>query len=513
MAKSNRVKKKLIAIGIIMILVITVLFIMLMYMAYNTYDNNLYAIEEEVIKKYDQQYQTILHGYQQLVNNYYNEIIVNDNIMKTMHSATYANEDELENLREELKRFSQEIYKRASADNLDDFSFILYDNTNFLNLSNNQLIESSLSYNENENFENKMQESKSYNSFLYRYPLIYNDEHVGYIEISVRYSSITKLMSSLFNIESAFIISKPIIEDTLHESQIIKEDYRSLPFTNEYYLDKDSFSRPKDFAALHEKVFEELVYEDLYWYDADLMSYQDNFFITISYPDIDYSLVFLRINNIANNNGGYFIFIDEDSYFYTLRTSVIYQYIALVFIWALIVIIGIILLLNRNKIEKITYYDKLTSAYNRNKLFEFIESEIQKNAKKNTSLSILLIDVDKFKSINDTYGHLKGDEILKMITALLFQNVRSTDMVFRYGGDEFLILLPNTPLDAAKHVATSIKEVVNTTKWETLDSPVTLSIGVAQYNQTESIDQLISRSDNMLYKAKEYGRNCVFGDV
>ena len=127
-------------------------------------------------------------------------------------------------------------------------------------------------------------------------------------------------------------------------------------------------------------------------------------------------------------------------------------------------------------------------------------------------MSLLLIDVDKFKSVNDTYGHLKGDEILKKITQLVLSNIRSTDMVFRYGGDEFIILLPNTALEAAKHVALKINKVVGAESWENIDAPVTLSIGVAKYDGNEDIDQLINRSDSMLYKAKECGRNCVFAE-
>ena len=135
-----------------------------------------------------------------------------------------------------------------------------------------------------------------------------------------------------------------------------------------------------------------------------------------------------------------------------------------------------------------------------------LEEEIIKYKRYKTPFSILLIDVDFFKKINDTFGHDKGDSIIKQISTLLKQNIRDSDIPARWGGEEFLILVPNNNLDGALILANNLKELIEKNNFEIKEN-VTISIGVSTFDENSSQEKLLKSADIALYKAKENGRN------
>ncbi|MFA1614819.1 GGDEF domain-containing protein [Citrobacter amalonaticus] len=129
-----------------------------------------------------------------------------------------------------------------------------------------------------------------------------------------------------------------------------------------------------------------------------------------------------------------------------------------------------------------------------------------------TPLSILIIDVDKFKEINDTWGHNTGDEILRRVSQAFYDNVRSSDYVFRYGGDEFIIVLTEATQTDTLRIAERIRSRVEKTKIKSPAGdfiPLSLSIGAAMFNGHPDYERLIQIADEALYTAKRRGRNCV----
>ena len=135
-----------------------------------------------------------------------------------------------------------------------------------------------------------------------------------------------------------------------------------------------------------------------------------------------------------------------------------------------------------------------------------IEEEISKYKRYKIPFSVLLIDVDFFKKINDTYGHDKGDFVIKRISNLLKQNIRDSDICARWGGEEFLILVPNNNLDGALILANNLKELIEKNNFEIKEN-VTISIGVSTFDENSSQEKLLKSADIALYKAKENGRN------
>ena len=154
--------------------------------------------------------------------------------------------------------------------------------------------------------------------------------------------------------------------------------------------------------------------------------------------------------------------------------------------------------------------DALTKMYNRHYLYEIAEKILAQSKRLNYPLTLAIFDIDFFKKINDKYGHLAGDIVLKSFASLLMNRVRKTDIVVRYGGEEFVAIFPETDSKRAFEIIESIRSFVEDMKISIEESKfisITVSAGVAEYDFNETLDQLIKRADQALYLAKDRGRN------
>ncbi len=166
------------------------------------------------------------------------------------------------------------------------------------------------------------------------------------------------------------------------------------------------------------------------------------------------------------------------------------------------------------ELTKISEIDKLTKIYNRLKLDAILEFRIDEAERYNEHFSVIMMDIDFFKRVNDSYGHNVGDVVLTRMANILRENVRSTDTVGRWGGEEFLLILPHTTIDEAFAVAEKIRTAMASEMFEQAEHQ-TCSFGVAAFSQGDNADMLVGRSDKALYKAKNSGRNrvCRFCDI
>lgn len=167
----------------------------------------------------------------------------------------------------------------------------------------------------------------------------------------------------------------------------------------------------------------------------------------------------------------------------------------------------------RAQIQQLASTDGLTGLWNQRRTQELLRDELRRAARYHRPLSLLMLDVDSFKSFNDTYGHLQGDHLLRSIATLLRTNVRSVDHVGRYGGEEFLVLLPETAKDDACRMAERIRRAVEERAFVKMEETVvrrTISVGVAAYPEDAlNSAELVERADEALYRAKRSGKNCV----
>jgi diguanylate cyclase (GGDEF)-like protein len=159
--------------------------------------------------------------------------------------------------------------------------------------------------------------------------------------------------------------------------------------------------------------------------------------------------------------------------------------------------------------QELSILDGLTGVYNRRYLDEILRREIERAKRYNQAISLFMLDIDDFKKYNDTYGHQAGDEILKKLANFLVEAVRAADMVFRYGGEEFVVFLPQTLKQGGVETA---KRLINL---ERQNLPVTISLGLVSYPEDgQNINDLLLRVDKALYQAKHLGKDriCLWGE-
>lgn len=157
--------------------------------------------------------------------------------------------------------------------------------------------------------------------------------------------------------------------------------------------------------------------------------------------------------------------------------------------------------------------DHLTGLFNRRYLMEALEKEFQRSLRKGGNLSLILLDIDHFKQVNDTYGHLQGDVVLNKVALQLQKELRSYDIAARYGGEEFIALLPDAMLKEALFVAERVRQAVQGTKFNgaLASLAITVSMGIATLPTPDgtTVDNFIKMADDALYRAKANGRNRV----
>lgn len=164
--------------------------------------------------------------------------------------------------------------------------------------------------------------------------------------------------------------------------------------------------------------------------------------------------------------------------------------------------------------EKLKYsatYDELTNVFNRSTILDFLENEMLRIKRSKNKFSLMMFDIDHFKEINDKYGHQAGDQILKDVIIVIKDTVREIDLIGRYGGDEFLVILQEANIEKAKEISERVHKKVNNKifKFGKKEIKVTISIGLTEYISKENVDKFVERADNALYDAKNAGRNCL----
>lgn len=164
-------------------------------------------------------------------------------------------------------------------------------------------------------------------------------------------------------------------------------------------------------------------------------------------------------------------------------------------------------------LAKSAQMDDLTGLYNRAYFFDALKHEIRKARFTGQRVYILVLDIDKFKKFNDTYGHLTGDKILENIGRIISENTRKTDVAARYGGEEFALILPNSCYTAAEHLAERIRRSVEKLAFDLdegkkIENQVTMSVGIACYPHCAKVpEHLVDMADKRMYAAKRTGGN------
>lgn len=166
----------------------------------------------------------------------------------------------------------------------------------------------------------------------------------------------------------------------------------------------------------------------------------------------------------------------------------------------------------QEELQHLAATDTLTGLRNRRAVSAFTEMEIKRAERYGQALSLVMFDIDQFKRINDTFGHLAGDDVLIHVAKLIGERIRASEILARWGGEEFILVLPETDMESAVHLAGELRTLMQEYVFPQVGT-VTASFGVTQYSRGDSMDSLLHRADIALYRAKESGRNRVAGEA
>jgi len=204
------------------------------------------------------------------------------------------------------------------------------------------------------------------------------------------------------------------------------------------------------------------------------------------------------------------IFGSAAFYFFEVSTAIRFMFsLTMMSVWS-DVLLGVIINYQAQLVD-LTIRDPLTNAFNRRHFIDSLELAIANYQRHKHPMTLVALDIDHFKRVNDTFGHQVGDDVLIAIVDIITARKRQIDGVFRLGGEEFAILLSNTDTQPALILAEDIRQRI--ARATLIDEyPITISLGVAEYQDNEHLDAWIKRADDDLYRAKADGRNCIYAD-
>ncbi len=349
------------------------------------------------------------------------------------------------------------------------------------------------------------EEGRIFNGYRFVFPLFHENNHVGSVEISI---SIATVIDTLFTIEPSrthtFTIQRSIVEDLVFDAYL--ENYQTSPLHDGYLFDIGVEQLSLARRTLFEDDHYERFLEHLKPLVDEPMRHEEDFSVHTTYEGRHYTAHFVSIRNIDALPIGYVYSISEDHAYDALivRDRMAYGVISIFYLS--ILASSLVYATDKERIREISKTDYLTKLSNRLHFIEVSEKELSRSLRHNLAMSIILFDVDHFKHINDSKGHFVGDEVLKGLAKVLTTHLRKYDTSARWGGEEFMVLLPQTTSQAAIEVVLKLQRMIKILSNE-LGFPVTVSFGIVSLDDSKHLDDLLKLADAKLYQAKENGRN------
>jgi|GEM_PF-1170938 len=319
------------------------------------------------------------------------------------------------------------------------------------------------------------------------YPLFYKNHYVGSVELSFTFSVMKRVLEKVSRGQTHYYLALNL--------KRIKEsaDWKLLHIYRKCYVD------PK--FVINERVVDSCKVLRETRYRTDLLPYREFSVILQPAPGRYNIISFIPLKTIDGSYGGYYIVIHRDNGAIASMASMVYV-MKLSLILVAIVALVLILMLHFYRMRAYTAdIDPLTGIFNRRGCMRALGSGDKRFA-------LIFIDIDRFKEINDTYGHEKGDEVIRTVARIIATHIRKEDIFCRYGGDEFLLFVANATSEQAHIIAEKLRKHIDIHRFDGAEN-VTVSIGIAIRQRNESIGSLIARADKSLYEAKSKGRNRV----
>ncbi|MEN8303416.1 MAG: diguanylate cyclase [Campylobacterota bacterium] len=461
------------------------------------------------------EYKTIYHNNQKIA-----DLIFSTEVNTPRVIELFKNRE-----REKLYEHLSINYKKFRAFSVRQFHFHLPNNDSFLRVhrplkfgDNLSEVRSTIRYvNENRKRMHGFEEGKLFNGFRFVYPLFDGTKHIGSVEISFSALAFIKEIVLNYKIQSNFLIDKSIVNEKVLKSEQLNYLQSPVP---EYYFQNSIIKFLNN--GLSKKVLSKEIANNIH------SQIQEGKPFSIYDKGLSQIVTFIPMKNpITNRVTASFTFHSEDVFIAKeSETSMLLFLISIGVIGLTLLLVykelgsrAILhqkieertkeLLVLNEKLEQMAHVDSLTGAYNRRYFYEISKKIVSFAKREKNPLSLAMLDIDKFKNINDKYGHDIGDEILKIFVNKIKHNIRESDIFVRYGGEEFIILLPNTDREHALLITEKLREIIESCD-VIAEVRFTVSIGVSTFfSSADNIENLIKRADKALYEAKNSGRNRV----
>jgi diguanylate cyclase (GGDEF)-like protein len=496
----------------VLLIFITILYSIIYLFVFRYFIETKERILNSYVSKVIKNYDTINDYNERIADMVYYQTLENNEVMSILYSASKTNDNAiLKEERDKLMSIYGDYYIYLQKYDIRQFHFHLEDNTSFLRFHKPDKfgddltdIRASVEYvNRTQKPISGFEEGRIFNGYRYVYPVFSSDNYLGSVEVSFSMNSVIKQLKAFYNQEAMFIINKSIVKEKVFDSEI-DLNYRECLLSDDYYIDNETYT--DCFDNLEERD-SQILRKSLR--ELDLNSGLNSIALPVHNEEI---IIIYPILNVSRQKVGYIISATKDEKYSEIKKSFLYITIAFLVLLLTNAFFVYYSHLTRRKIEGLAFYDQLTQILTRRIVLEKLEYEIERFKRYNFPFSLAMIDIDHFKLINDTYGHPAGDQALIDVVKLISTNIRSTDIFGRYGGEEFLLILPNTELQEALSIMNKIRIFVSNCTFKSCGK-ISISSGLVQMNsELGQLERLIDIVDQRLYKAKNEGRNRVVAD-
>lgn len=435
-------------------------------------------------------------------------------ITKLMAKAIQADSQTQAALRGQLHQELNKLYLTLENNNVRQLQFHLPGSISFLRFHRPNKFGDSLQgirpsvdwVNQTHQSVSGFEEGRIFNGFRHVFPLFDDGNFVGTVELSYSFEAIRQQAKTLYPAHYDLILAKSVVEKTNFVEE--RSNYSVSSLSPDFYSDNqleavvDPLISRELLVTINQKIqkqFKKILLSDTY---GVCMTTID---------DQDYLVMFNPLQSFDRHKVGYVIAYVLDKEIASIQKNFIAMFL-MVILFATVVtslLTGLVyrLRLNQSLLSALANTDKLTKVANRSYIASQIKYFIGYTSRHQQSLSLIFFDIDYFKKINDNYGHQVGDEALVDLCRIIQKRLRESDILGRWGGEEFIIILPNTPLSQACSVAEELRIIIE--KYHFRHGPMSCSFGVVQLEEGEGRESVIARADHFLYEAKKSGRNRV----
>jgi diguanylate cyclase (GGDEF)-like protein len=331
---------------------------------------------------------------------------------------------------------------------------------------------------------------------------------IGYVELGMEIDHVINKLQSFFGVQAVTVINKTFLNRKKWESGM-----RTLGRTPRWDHFSDVVASEHSFHSIPSLLLEQLTSGQIKG---------GNTILKLSHKGVSYRVTTLPLEDAGGRGVAQMILIadvsrDEEVARKTVAMSsgvaLVVGAVLFVFFYWLVGLIGHRIEINEKKLQKLATHDGLTGLYNQRFFYCALEDELARAKRYDHCFSLLLLDLDFFKKVNDTYGHRSGDAVLGELGRRLKSRMRSSDVICRYGGEEISVILPETDTAAATLLGEDLRRLIEEKLFDVDNGQaitITVSIGIATFpRHVEEMALLVSHADTALYQAKKEGRNCV----